>query len=115
MACWEFGLEQEHRHRSCVAAHLRNRTLLSAEPILMTVFTHIHQEWGGRKGHMPHAAGRTGWHFVHTTAITSVTLQSNFPTRHTDVPLMCAFDPSDLPLHIRFYPDFYQKGESLIF
>lgn len=75
--------------------------------------THIHQEWGGGKGHRPYAVG-TRWDFTCTAGITSVTLQSNFPMSHTGVPLMCAFNPSDLPLYIHFYPEFYQ-GEGLIF
>lgn len=75
--------------------------------------THIHQEWGRGKGHRPYAVG-TRWDFTCTAGITSVTLQGNFPMSHTGVPLMCAFNPSDLPLRIHFYPEFYQ-GEGLIF
>lgn len=64
---------------------------------------------------MPYAVGRTRWDFRCTAGITSVTLQNNFPISHTDVPLICAFNPSDLPLHIRSYPVFYQEGEGLFF
>jgi len=77
--------------------------------------THIHQEWGGGKGHVSQAMGRTRWDFTCTADITSVTLESSFSVSDTDVPLMCAFNSSDLPLHIHFYTDFCQEGEGPIF
>lgn len=111
MVCWEFELEQEHRPGCCVAAQLRSRRLLSTEHILMMVFTRIHQEQGGGKGHMPYAMGRTGWDFTCTGGITSVTLQNNFPISHADVLLMCAFNSSDLPLSILAF----MKKERVLF